>query len=308
MPLYENLSESEWEEKIEFFKKNYSPCQLCPRLCQAERGKNKKGVCTALEKLKIASCNLHYGEEPPISGERGSGTVFFSGCTLKCLFCQNYPISHLFNGKFYSIEELSELFLNLRERGAHNINFVSPTPYLYHIVRALHCACKNGLDIPIVYNTSGYERPEMVKALNHLVDVFLPDLKYYDDSLSLTFSGTSNYFENAYLSIEEMFKQTGELQLDREGIAVKGMILRHLVLPGYVENSKKILKTIAESPFRNSYLSLMSQYFPAYRAVEMPGINRRLRPGEYGEVKEYALSLGLINGWFQEIDVQGSNL
>ena len=148
----------------------------------------------------------------------------------------------------------------------------------------------------------------MVKALNHLVDVFLPDLKYYDDSLSLTFSGTSNYFENAYLSIEEMFKQTGELQLDREGIAVKGMILRHLVLPGYVENSKKILKTIAESPFRNSYLSLMSQYFPAYRAVEMPGINRRLRPGEYGEVKEYALSLGLINGWFQEIDVQGSNL
>ncbi len=306
MPLYENLSESEWEEKIEFFKKNYNPCQLCPRVCRAEREKNKKGICKTLGKLKIASCNLHYGEEPPISGERGSGTVFFSGCTLKCLFCQNYPISHLFNGEFYSIEELSELFLDLRERGAHNINFVSPTPYLYHIVRALHSACKKGLDIPIVYNTSGYERPEIVKALNRLVDVFLPDLKYYDNSLSLTFSRTDNYFENAYLSIEEMFKQTGELQLDREGIAVKGMILRHLVLPGHVENSKKVLKTAAESSFRNTYLSLMSQYFPAYRAVEMEGINRRLRPDEYSEVKEYALSLGLTNGWFQEIDVQDS--
>ncbi len=304
MPLYENLSETEWKEKIEFFKQNYSPCRLCPRQCQAEREKNKKGVCGAQKKLKIASFNLHYGEEPPISGECGSGTIFFSGCTLKCVFCQNYPISHLFNGEFYSIEELSILFLNLQERGAHNINFVSPTPYLYHIVRALRSACKKGLKIPIVYNTSGYERSEVVNALNRLVDIYLPDLKYYDNSLSLKFSRVNNYFENAYLSLEEMFKQAGELQMDGEGIAIKGMILRHLILPGHVENSKKVLKTIAESHFKNSYLSLMSQYFPAYKAVEMPEINRRLRLDEYAAVKKYALSLGFTNGWFQELDVQ----
>jgi len=303
MALYKNLSETEWKEKIEFFKQNYSPCRLCPRQCKAEREKDKKGVCSAQKKLKIASYNLHYGEEPPISGARGSGTIFFSGCTLKCVFCQNYPISHLFNGEFYSIEELSKLFLNLQERGAHNINFVSPTPYLYHIVRALRSAGKKGLQIPIVYNTSGYERSEVVRALNRLVDIYLPDLKYYDNSLSLKFSRVDNYFDNAYFSLEEMFKQAGELQMDGEGIAIKGMILRHLILPGHVENSKKVLKTIAESHFKHSYLSLMSQYFPAYKAVEIPEINRRLRLDEYAAVKKYALSLDFTNGWFQELDV-----
>jgi putative pyruvate formate lyase activating enzyme len=286
---------------IEFFKENFSPCCLCPRQCRAEREKNKQGVCGAVKEVKLASYNLHYGEEPPVSGTRGSGTVFFSGCPMKCVFCQNYPISHLFNGRFYSIEELADIFLNLQERGAHNINFVSPTPYLYHIVRALPIAWRKGLEIPIVYNTSGYERPEIIKALNHVVDVYMPDLKYHDNSLSPTFSEVNDYFEHAYPAIEEMFKQAGELQVDEAGIARKGMILRHLILPGQVENSKKVLKIISQSSFKNASLSLMSQYFPAYQAAKIPGINRRVQPEEYEDVKNYALSLNLTNGWFQEL-------
>ncbi len=299
MPLYETLSDGEWEEKIEFLKKNYSPCGLCPRMCGVVREDGGKGVCGAEKRVKVASFNLHYGEEPPVSGERGSGTIFYSGCTMKCVFCQNYPISHLFNGQFYSIEGLSGLFLDLQARGAHNINFVSPTPYLFHAVKALSLACKRGLSIPIVYNTSGYERREIIGVLDGVVDVYMPDLKYHDNSISPGYSGVDNYFEYAYPAVDEMFRQVGELRLDGEGIAYRGMILRHLLLPGRVENSRRVLEIISRSSFRGASLSLMSQYFPAYRAVEMPEINRRVRSDEYGEVKDYALSLGFADGWFQ---------
>lgn len=300
MPFYETLLDREWEEKIEFLKRNYSPCALCPRMCGAEREKGGKGVCGAEQRVKVASFNLHYGEEPPVSGERGSGTIFYSGCTMKCVFCQNYPISHLFNGQFYSIEALSGLFLDLQDRGAHNINFVSPTPYLFHAVKALRLACGKGLSIPIVYNTSGYERREIVEALERVVDVYMPDLKYYDNSICPRYSGVNNYFEHAYPAVEEMFRQVGELRLDDEGIARRGMILRHLLLPGQVENSRKVLEIVSRSSFREASLSLMNQYFPAYRAVEMPEINRRVSSGEYEEVKDYAVSLGFVDGWFQE--------
>lgn len=300
MPLYETLSDEEWEEKIEFLKKNFCPCRLCPRMCGAERENGGKGVCGAEKRVKVASFNLHYGEEPPVSGERGSGTIFFSGCTMKCVFCQNYPISQLFNGQFYSIEALSGLFLDLQGRGAHNINFVSPTPYLFHAVKALRLAGKRGLSIPIVYNTSGYERREIIGALDRVVDVYMPDLKYHDNSISPKYSGVSNYIEHAYPAVEEMFRQVGELRVDGAGIARRGMILRHLLLPGQVENSKRVLEIISRSSFRDASLSLMNQYFPAYRAVEMPEINRRVRSDEYEEVKEYAVSLGFTDGWFQE--------
>lgn len=300
-PIYSNLSEKDWQEKIGFFKKNHSPCNLCPRECNSKRSENKQGACKALKNLKIASYNLHFGEEPPISGRNGSGTVFFSGCTLRCAFCQNYPISQLFNGRFYSIEELSQIFVHLQKRGAHNINLVSPTPYLYHFVKALYLAFKNGLKIPIVYNTSGYERPEIIKKLSSLIDIYMPDFKYYDNKLSLKFSGVNNYFENAYFSIAEMFKQTGELVTDKNGVAEKGVLIRHLILPGHTENSKKVLKTIFESNFKNSYLSLMSQYFPAYKAPDYPEVCRRLTAKEYSEVRRYAISIGFTNGWFQDI-------
>jgi putative pyruvate formate lyase activating enzyme len=305
LTFYENLSDTEWTEKIEFLKENYSPCRLCPRQCRAERKENKQGVCGAMSNAKVASFNLHHGEEPPVSGDRGSGTIFFSGCPMKCVFCQNYPISHLANGTFYTTEELAGLFLNLQERGAHNINFVSPTPYLYHTASAIHIASKQGLTIPIVYNTSGYERPEIIKALKGLIDVYMPDLKYHDNSISPLYSGISDYFQYAFPALEEMFKQVGKLLVDENGIAVKGMILRHLLLPGHIKNSKKVLKIIAESSFKDSHLSLMGQYFPAHKAVDMPGINRRVYPDEYSQVKDYALSLGFSNGWFQYIPPAG---
>lgn len=301
MPLYSQLSEDQWLQKLDYFKRAYSPCILCPRNCGARRGQGKAGVCQAVNDVKIASSNLHHGEEPPISGERGSGTLFFSGCTLKCLFCQNFPISHLFNGIFYSLEELAGLMLNLQERGAHNINLVSPTPYLYHFAAALRIAASKGLTIPIAYNTSGYERSETITMLEGLVDVYMPDLKYIDGNIAKKYSGVGDYFEHAYPTILEMYRQVGELQLDGNGMAKKGMLVRHLILPGEVDNSLRVLETISRSPFRECHLSLMSQYFPAHRASEIPCIQRRLEPGEYSRVKSFALDSGFSNGWFQDL-------
>lgn len=300
MPLYHNLTTAGWDEKIAFFKENFGPCNLCPRRCGVDRQGGKQGVCRAAGRVKIASYNLHFGEEPPVSGEKGSGTVFFSGCPMRCIFCQNYPISQLNNGTFYTTAELADIFLNLQQRGAHNINFVSAAPHLYQVVKALKIACRKGLKIPTVYNTSGYERVEVIKKLKGLVDIYLPDFKYYDDVLSLKFSGVKDYVDHVYAAIEEMFVQVGDLSLNSEGIGEQGVIIRHLILPGFTENSRRVLDRIAASPFKDVHLSLMNQYFPAYKAAEHPQVNRRVLPAEYTEVKEYGLALGFSRGWFQE--------
>jgi putative pyruvate formate lyase activating enzyme len=303
---YVGLDETSWRMKREFFAAQFSPCGLCPRQCGAERAKDRPGVCHATGKVKIAAHNLHLGEEPPISGDRGSGTVFFSGCTLKCLFCQNYPISQLVHGEFYDVEQLAGIFLSLQKRGAHNINLVSPTPYLHHIVHALEIASGKGLNIPLVYNTSGYERTEVVAQLEGIVDIYLPDLKYgpSDDSrrLALEMSGVQNYFEHAVPAIAEMFRQSGPLQMDEENVAVRGTVIRHLIIPGCTENSLEVLRTIAASGYKDAWLSLMSQYFPAHRAPGCPPFDRRLHPDEYRLVRDEALKLGLENGWFQELE------
>jgi putative pyruvate formate lyase activating enzyme len=305
-PSYLELDAAAWKRKREFFAGQYSPCRLCPRQCGAERAGGRPGVCQAVRDAKVASHNLHFGEEPPISGERGSGTIFFSGCTLKCLFCQNYPISQLVHGEFYSIAQLAGMFLSLQKRGAHNINLVSPTPYLHHVVSALEIAGGQGLHIPFVYNTSGYERVETVAGLEGIIDVYLPDLKYgpSDSSrrLGSMLSGVSDYFEHAAPAIAEMFRQAGPLQVDGVGIAVRGTVIRHLIIPGHVKNSIEVLRTIAASPFRSAWLSLMSQYFPAHRAPGRPPFDRRLRVDEWREVRDEALRLGLDEGWFQEMD------
>ncbi len=295
------LSEGEWREKIDFFKKSLSPCQLCPRRCGARRNEKEKGFCNAAGQVKIASFNLHFGEEPPISGTNGSGTVFFAGCPLKCVFCQNYPISHLANGQFYTIDGLADIFLHLQKRGAHNINLVSPTPYYFHIVAALYRACRRGLKIPIVNNTGGYERREVIGMLKGVVDVYLPDFKYDTVEIARRFSGAADYRQYAVSAIEEMVAQVGELVTDSSGIARKGVIIRHLILPGCTKNSRRVLKSMAASTFRHINLSLMAQYFPAYKAAGT-SIDRRLTPEEYTEVKEYALSLNLDNGWFQDLE------
>ena len=198
---YLSLSADAWRSKREFFAGQLHACRLCPRQCGADRQNNHPGVCRAVRDVKIASHNLHFGEEPPISGSRGSGTVFFSGCTLNCIFCQNYPLSQLFHGEFYALEQLAGIFLDLQKRGAHNINLVSPTPYLSHVVAALEIASRQGLNIPLVYNTSGYERADVIAQLEGIVDIYLPDLKYGPGAdsrqLGLTLSGVNDYFENA---------------------------------------------------------------------------------------------------------------
>ena len=260
------------------------------------------GFCRAGGRIKIASYALHFGEEPGISGNRGSGTIFFSGCNMRCVFCQNYPISQLANGEYYTIDDLTAIMVELQNRGAHNINLVSPTPYIYHLVHALYQARSEGLVIPLVYNTSGYERPEIVKILAGLVDVYMPDFKYVESSLSLKYSGVSDYFENAFPSLQEMVEQTGGLINSKEGIIDMGTIIRHLILPGEVDNSIQVLKKIASSCLKKAHLSLMSQYFPAHEAASIPGKNRRLSAGEYRIVKKEAQALGLSRGWFQDLD------
>jgi len=303
---YRELSPADWRGKRDFFKGAFSPCRFCPRQCAAERENGRPGACQAVREAKVASHNLHFGEEPPISGSMGSGTVFFSGCTLKCLFCQNYPISQLCHGEFYTTGQLAGIFLGLQKRGAHNINLVSPTPYLYHVVAALEIAAGQGLSIPLVYNTSGYEKAEVIAGLAGIVDIYLPDLKYGPGSdsrqLALKLSGVTDYFENATAAIAEMFRQTGPLQLDPDGIATRGTVVRHLILPGHTANSIGVLRSMADSCFRPAWLSLMSQYFPAHQAPERPPYNRRLRAGEYREVRDEALRLGLEDGWFQDMD------
>ncbi len=305
-PGYLALDAAAWRAKREFFAAHFSPCGLCPRRCGAERSADHPGACQAGRDARIASHNLHFGEEPPISGTRGSGTVFFSGCTLKCLFCQNYPISQLGHGEIHTIEQLAGMFLSLQKRGAHNINLVSPTPYLHHVVAAQEIASARGLNIPFVYNTSGYERVESIAELEGIIDIYLPDLKYgaSDDGrrLGSMLSGVNDYFEFAFPAIAEMFRQAGPLQMDDEGVAVRGTVIRHLIIPGHVNNSIEVLREIAASPFRGSWLSLMSQYFPAHRAPERPPYNRRLRPDEWRQVRDEALHLGLEEGWFQEME------
>ena len=304
-PSYRSLTAAQWRRKINFFRSNFSPCRLCPRTCGAEREEDRNGVCHAGKQMKIASHNLHFGEEPPISGRRGSGTIFFSGCTLKCLFCQNYPISQLFHGEFFSVEQLAAVFLSLQKQGAQNINLVSPTPYLHHIVSALEIASSQGLNIPLVYNTSAYERVEVVAGLAGIVDIYLPDLKYGPGEnsrlLALKLSGVNDYFVHAVAAIGEMFRQTGALRLDEDEVAVQGTVIRHLIIPGHTANSVEVLRAIAANPFRSAWLSLMSQYFPAHRAPDCPPFDRRLLQEEYQQVKDEALSLGLEDGWFQEI-------
>ena len=300
MANYQKLEPSDWEERQAFFWQASNPCKLCPRTCMVKRSEGRKGICLADANVKIASFNLHHGEEPPVSARNGSGTIFFSGCTLKCVFCQNYPISQLFNGEYYDIEGLAGIMLSLQDRGAHNINLVSPTPYLPQIVEALQSAAAGGLHIPIVYNTSGFERPEMIEHLDGLVDIYMPDIKYSDDHLSQQFSGVSNYVSHAFDAVDVMYKQVGGFRMDELDVGTEGVIIRHLILPGQMENSREVLRRISLRPWPGFYLSLMSQYFPAHKACDTD-LKRRISTDEYRMIRDYAWTLGFRDGWFQDI-------
>lgn len=272
-------------------------CSLCPRECGADRYTGT-GFCGCGTNIRAAKAYLHMWEEPCISGTRGSGTVFFSGCNLKCCFCQNYKISHENHGKNITESRLAEIFLELQRWGAHNINLVSPTPYVLQIISALDM-CRGKLNIPIIYNTGGYEKVETIKLLDGYVDVYLPDFKYFDNALGKKYSGADNYFETVTAALKEMYRQTGSCCIE-DGIIRRGTVIRHLALPSHRDDSVRILKWIAENLPRDGVLvSLMSQYTPFYKSAEHKEISRRISTFEYNYILDKAVSLGL-KGFMQE--------
>ena len=275
-------------------------CTICPHNCKINRTKNP-GRCKSTDKIKIALYSIHNFEEPCISGEKGSGTIFFSNCNMNCVFCQNYEISQLGRGKEITIEELANVMIKQQERNVQNINLVTPTSYALHIIEAIKIARKKGLKIPIVYNTNGYESVETLKLLEGYVDIYLPDLKYYYDDLAKKYSKVDNYFEIATKAIQEMYRQVGAPVLDENGVMKKGLMIRHLILPNEVQNSKKVLKWIKENIDSNVYVSIMAQYFPTYKAKEIPEIARKITKEEYEKVENYLYELDLENGHIQEL-------
>lgn len=274
-------------------------CTLCPHKCNVDRIE-LKGRCKAGNKIEIGGFSLHQFEEPCISGKNGSGTVFFSKCNLNCVFCQNYEISNLGFGKIIETETLADIFLEQQNNNAHNINLVSPTIYADKIIEAIKLAKKNGLSIPIIYNSNGYENIETLKKLEGLIDVYLPDFKYYNDNIALKYSKIENYFSIATNAIKEMYRQVGTPQFDNNGIITKGLIIRHLVLPNNIGDSKKILKWIKENLDNNVYVSIMTQYFPTYKSNEYPEIARKITKHEYLEIENHIEDINIINGYMQD--------
>lgn len=277
-------------------------CDLCPHRCAVNRLTGGQGRCRSGLKPRIASANLHRGEEPPISGSKGSGTIFFSGCTLNCVFCQNFPISQQDSGETISTRELARRMLQLQKRGAHNLNLVTPSHWLPQFLAALWLAIPQGFSLPVVWNSSGYETVDALRLLDGVVSVYLPDMKYSDDPQAVELSAAPGYAAINRAAVQEMLRQVGQLQLDDQGIAVQGLIIRHLVLPEGRAGSAVTLPWIAEHLGQETHIALMSQYFPADRAVNIPGMNRGLIQEEYDAAVEALEEAGLENGWVQELD------
>lgn len=282
-------------------KANLNKCNLCPHKCNVNRANGQIGRCKAKTQVKIALVSLHKFEEPCISGKDGSGTIFFANCNLKCKFCQNYKISQLGNGTEVSARDLAKIFISQQEKGAHNINLVTPTMYVYQIIEAIKIARKNGLVLPIIYNTNGYENIETIELLNGYIDVYLPDFKYFNDELAKKYSGVDNYFEYASKAISKMKEQVGKNVFDENGMIQRGLIIRHLILPNYIQNTKNVLKFIKDNIGQDTYVSVMAQYFPTYLATKDNKINRKLTKREYRQVEEYLYCLNLDNGYIQEL-------
>ena len=276
-----------------------SKCEICPRKCKVNRYE-KKGYCRCDDKVRIALVSKHYFEEPCISGRNGSGTIFFSNCNLNCIFCQNHDISQGGKGIDVTVERLAEIMLEQQKRGANNINLVTPTMYVEQIIKAIDIAKKNGLNIPIVYNTNGYEEVETIKKLNGYIDIYLPDFKYFTNELAIKYSKATNYFEKVTSVLLEMQSQFDEYVFDGE-IMKKGMIVRHLVLPNHIQNSKNVLKWIKENLRKDIYVSVMAQYFPTYKAVGDELIGRKLSFSEYRKIEQYFYGLDIKNGYIQDL-------
>jgi putative pyruvate formate lyase activating enzyme len=307
VPYYKFLLQSgDFEKRVELLKKKLEFCTVCPRMCGVDRIAGKIGACRTGSRAMVASFCVHRGEEPCISGSKGSGAVFFAGCNLACIYCQNYEISQEWEeGKGEaSPEMLAEMFLELESLGAHNINWVSPGHVVPQAVEALYIAARRGLSIPVVYNSNGYDSLETLRLLEGIVDIYMPDLKYYNDETAEELSQVRDYTEHAKSAIKEMWRQVGRLEIDEEGVASKGLLVRHLVLPENMSQSVDVLKFLAGEISPDVAVSLMAQYYPAHLAETNPKLARVLSSAEYQKVVDVLDKLGIENGYVQHESAQ----
>ncbi|MBP1748826.1 MAG: radical protein [Deltaproteobacteria bacterium] len=281
------------DDRLEAILTRAAPCMLCPRQCMADRINGDTGYCQAPYDLLLSSASPHFGEEAPLVGTHGSGTIFLTHCNLRCCFCQNYEISIRGEGIRYTSAALSDLMMDLQNKGCHNINFVTPTHYIHQIIKALPLAIEKGLRVPLVYNTSGYDSPDTIRLLDGIFDIYMPDIKFMDPRFASRYCHAENYPTVVTEVIYEMHRQVGDLITDKSGIARKGLIIRHLQMPSLIDDSKAVLDFVT-SMSRNSYVNIMSQYYPCHLAPEMPEISRRITADEHDEIIRYARSLGLV--------------
>ena len=298
IPSYIALFEKgELQHRIRLLKESLKECRLCPRECGVNRLNGEVGVCQAGLEPMVSSAFPHFGEEPPLVGYHGSGTIFLTHCNLRCIFCQNYDISHLGNGEHITSSDMARVMVRFQEMGCHNINFVTPTHYAPQIVASLPEAIEKGLRLPIVYNCSGYESIEVIRILEGVVDIYMPDAKYMDRKHSKQFSNAPDYPEVIKGVLKEMHRQVGDLTTNSKGIAERGLLIRHLVMPNGVASSEAVLRFIAEEISVHSYVNIMDQYRPEYRAHECPEINRRITQKEYLEATQWAKRYQLYRGF-----------
>jgi putative pyruvate formate lyase activating enzyme len=290
---YRKLSGIELWERVGRAKDMLKECALCPRNCRVDRTAGETGFCRTGSQPVVASWGPHFGEEKPLTGRFGSGTVFFSYCNLGCVFCQNWSISHLGEGNEISVEKLADIMMELQRSGCHNINLVTPTHQMPMILNSIAIAADKGLKIPIVYNCGGYEAIESLKILDGVIDIYMPDFKFADPEPALKYARAKDYPEKAKAAIKEMRRQVGDLVLDKNGIAVRGLLVRHLVLPDNISGTEKVVKFIAEEISKDTYINVMDQYYPCYKAFEHPPLDRRITNGEYSEAVKAALDAGL---------------
>jgi len=300
LPAYINSYRKGGLKKLSaLLNKLLSSCELCPHRCKVNRLKGKLGFCSAGAKAKVFSYQAHFGEEPVISGKHGSGTIFFSHCTGRCIYCQNWRFSQNGEGKEVSVEKLAQIMMELQTQGCHNINLVTPTHYLAQIIEALEIAVESGLNIPLIYNTSGYEREEILKLLEGIIDIYLPDMRYGSDEAALKYSAMPDYVKINKKAVKEMYRQADNLQLEN-AIAIRGLIIRHLILPHDISATEEIMFFISKEISKECFISLMSQYYPFYRADNEPLLNRPITQEEYENACKAMYDSGLQNGWVQE--------
>jgi len=294
MAAYQELYRSgELEERVERARSILKDCELCPRRCQVNRLQGETGMCRTAAEAVVSSYGPHFGEEAPLVGLHGSGTIFFTHCNLRCMFCQNYPISQLGEGRATSKGELAKMMLSLQGRGCHNINLVTPTHVVPQILEALKVAAGLGLSIPLVYNCGGYESVETLRLLDGIVDIYMPDMKYSDERNARRFSGVKDYPVVNRAAVKEMHRQVGDLRMDERGVAQRGLLVRHLVLPHGIAGTEGVVRFIAQEVSRNTYLNVMAQYYPAHRAFKIPQLSRPLTRQEFAEAITLARQYGL---------------